>query len=492
MNSAQRLKQEEEDTSRRWKTLQAKLASIRAQYDIETHIDEKLRLKQVIETSEGELLALDAHLDKLTAQIAEERARALVLEARERERKQSYESAIACWKELEALKLPGYDAAGELARLEQLKAQDDRRRDLLRQLVPRFQEIASVFKEVAEFLQQSASGPADAAELLIEQLVRRELAASDFLNLWPTLRASGASRAAPTLDFVLLYNRLARGELALFLGADLGHELDATSPSERHLATELAEELQLVPQATSWPLSAVAEYFQMTSEHGTHALVRGVYGHMKRGTGSNALYALLSSIDAPLLVISASQDTRLESAFQHAGKRYVVVMSVISAVGGFHPGQVLLHYSDRERPETPMLGEQLSHLSLLDEGYSLVFKLRGTCPPPDRSSERALCSLLLSERNYFDFARTIDKILPTYLGAKLGSRGFWFLGFAPDEWEDRLLASAILDARRSAEPANVVRTATSKFETAYWESRGVRRHIFGLTQFVEQLERASK
>lgn len=71
-------------------------------------------------------------------------------------------------------------------------------------------------------------------------------------------------------------------------------------------------------------------------------------------------------------------------------------------------------------------------------------------------------------------------------------RGFWFLGFAPDEWEDRLLASAILDSRRSPEPANVVWPSASQFENAYWTSRGVRRHSFELHEFVQLLQGAAR
>lgn len=494
MNNIQRLEQEEEDASQRWKTIQTQLVLLREQYDAEWRVDEKLRLKQAIERKEAELNKLSQILDKFADRIAEARARALVLEARERERKQSYDSALACWKELLALSPSHYDATAEISRLTQLKAHAEQRKELLRQLMTRFKEIAPIFKGVAEFLQLPETGPTDAALLLIEQFIRNETSATDFINLWSALRSRNDNNMASLLDFVLLYHRLARGELALFLGADLLHQFDPAFPNVRRLADELAAELHIkhLPDAASWSLSAVAEYFQMKPEHGTHALVRHLHGHLTRGSSSNPLYKMLSLVDAPLLIVSANQDTQLEAEFQKANKRYVVVMSVIFAMGGFHPGQVLLQYSDRERPEEPMLGEHLSQLSLLDEGYSLIFKLRGTCPAAERPSERALCSLLLSERNHFDFARAIDKILPTYLSAKLGSRGFWFLGFAPEQWEDRLLASAILDARRNAEQANVVRINPSKFESAYWENRGVRRHEFELAHFVDQLERAFK
>lgn len=475
----------------RWQSLSTLIASLQRQRDLETRVEEKLRLDAQIEDKHAERAAVEVELEQFERRATEARTRMLLLEAREAERKQSFEHAIACWRELAALPLPGHDAALELERLSQLKTHDEKRKGILRQMSPRFKEIAPVFKSVAEFLQRSAPESDTAEQLLIEQFVRQELDAQDFIDLWRKIRPEGGDPRS--LDFSSLYRRLFRGEIAFFLGADLPHQFDTAQPTAQQLAGELAAEIQLQePSNNPWPLSVVAEYFQMTPEHGMGALVQGLHARLRSPKATNPLYSLLSRIDAPLLIIVAGHDSQLEESFKRSGKRYVVVNSVISSIGGFYPGQILMRFSDRDQLEVPRLGEQLSELSLLEEGYSVLFKLRGSCPPPGRANARDMCSLVLSERSHFDFARSLDKVLPTYLSAKLATLGFWFLGFTPEQWEDRLLAGAILDSRRSTEPANVVRLSTSQFENAYWASRGVRRHAFELAEFVKQLEMTAR
>jgi hypothetical protein len=202
---------------------------------------------------------------------------------------------------------------------------------------------------------------------------------------------------------------------------------------------------------------------------------------------SNPLCQLLAAIREPLLIVSASQDTLLENAFAAAKKRCLVVSSVVTPMPDFHPGQILLRYSDREQPEEARLGEDLSRLSPLENGYSVVFKIRGECPSPQALGPRDLSSLVLTERSLFAFARHVDKLIPSYLSRHLATRGFWFLGFEPRHWEDRLVAGSILEARRSLEPASVVGREAVGFEATYWSSRGVRRFPVDLPDFVTRL-----
>ncbi len=277
-------------------------------------------------------------------------------------------------------------------------------------------------------------------------------------------------------------------------GADTPHQFDGQFPTTQRLAVELAQQVQLADQSplAAPSLSAIAEYFQIEPTHGERELLRGLRSRLPASLSANPLYALLARVNSPLLILSAGPDRYLESALREAGKRFAVVQGVIAPLAGFHPGQILVQYSDRPEPEPPMLGEGLSQHALMERGFSLIFKLRGSLPISDSVAGRELCSLVLSERNHFDFARGLDHLLPDYVKSQLGSLGLWFLGFGADRWEDRLLASAVLDVRRSKEPGNLVAPQLGRFEAAYWTSRGIQQHAYDLPDFVTRLEKASK
>lgn len=501
MSSQDRLEQRLTAAQTRWNLLHERIKKVQHQRDHETRVDEQARLDEVLsglavqrQEIEQELESLEGQAATLKHQGAQEKVRSLVLEAREHERKQSFDSALACWRSLALLAPSGYDVTSELVRLQERKVRSESRAQLLRRLSSHLGSITPVFRSVAEFLRQTEPADADPALTLVEQLAENHIDAATFVRLWQELQPAKAA-PAPSFDFSASYRRLTRGELALFLGADLSNQFDAAQPTMRRIAAELASEAQLqdsTPGAAAIPLSSVAEYFHMAPEHGPLALLRGVYGRLPRAAITNPLYELLARQDAPLLILCAGQDTQLESAFMRASKPFVVISSVVSTMAGSYPGQILLRYSDQETVDEPLLGDHLSKLSLLEKGYSILFKLRGTCPPPERIGERSLASLVLSERSHFQLAHYVDKIVPTYLSAKLGSLGLWFLGFAPDQWEDRLLSGAVLDSRRSPEPACAVRLEPSRLEAAYWASRGVRVAPFLLPDFVSRLMGASR
>ncbi|MGH8547980.1 MAG: HEAT repeat domain-containing protein [Methylococcales bacterium] len=119
--------------------------------------------------------------------------------------------------------------------------------------------------------------------------------------------------------------------------------------------------------------------------------------------------------------------------------------------------------------------EELSHLKLLEEGYSLIYKIKGTCKPGKRglnASNLQKDALLLSESNFFTFARNADKIIPGYLIKHFQDRSFMFLGFSPKSWEDRLLVNILLEKRRYiSTPCYTASTTDDPLEAAYWNSQ---------------------
>ena len=66
--------------------------------------------------------------------------------------------------------------------------------------------------------------------------------------------------------------------------------------------------------------------------------------------------------------------------------------------------------------------------------------------------------------------------------------GLLFLGYAPRQWEDRLIANALLYKRRSHEtPPYTVGIETDRFIETYWGRRGVYRYALDLPDFIQRL-----
>jgi hypothetical protein len=198
---------------------------------------------------------------------------------------------------------------------------------------------------------------------------------------------------------------------------------------------------------------------------------------------------MLAGITQPLILISSAYDTLLENAFHRTGKKYALITSLIGTESDSDVGHVLIQYSDQDTIISTYLEEDLSHLNLLNEGFSLIYKIRGYLGPHIDQGIYQQNALTLSEENYFTFARYIDKLIPSYIVRQFIGRGFWFLGYTPTHWEDRLIANTILYRRRhQTEPAYAVSQNATRFEETYWERHGVRRYAFSLKEFVERLE----
>lgn len=448
-------------------------------------VEDETRLEQDLARLLAQQDALTRQLEDLEERIRQQQQTELIREAIRLEGNQSYALAQNKWREVAALGPCGYDPAREGQRLADLEARAGRRQRALASLA--LHRDADLLTEVSRVL-GAPDGLPLALEELLDQLVQRQLGADDFAAAWRRLRANAPGGAPVQLDYRALYQRMSRGEIALFLGADMPRQFDDGAPDRHRLARELAAQAQLPPDAAT--LSAVAEYFQIGRGEGS--LLRALQPLLRSPREPGPLHALLGRIGAPLLIVATGHDTLLESAFGRAGKPYAVISTVITPTAELRLGQVLVQLSDRPQPEPPRMSEELSHLRLLDEGYSVIFKLCGTCPDPGGGDDRLRCSFVLSESSHFSFARLIDRVLPSYLGRQLAPRGLWFLGFAPEQWEDRLFASAILESRRSLEPPHVVRGAARPLEDAFWQSRGVVRHEVALPRFVTLLEGAER
>lgn len=154
-----------------------------------------------------------------------------------------------------------------------------------------------------------------------------------------------------------------------------------------------------------------------------------------------SLYELLAQLPAPLIIISASYDNKLETVFAQHQKKFAVLSYTSEH-------QIYVKHCDQPEPEKYTL-EALSALDLFEEntGYSLIYKINGCLElsVPKRVNEND--SLVLSEQDYFEFARYQDKLVPDYLINHLTGRDLWLLGQYQQSWETRFMIQMILDKR---------------------------------------------
>jgi hypothetical protein len=203
------------------------------------------------------------------------------------------------------------------------------------------------------------------------------------------------------------------------------------------------------------------------------------------------LYQKLAQLEQPLVLVSAAYDTLLEDAFSQSGKKYVLIASIIETIAAYDVvGKVLVQYSDK--PEiTALLEEDVSKFKLIEEGYSLVYKIRGFLGSDRKQTDLHRAALMISEGNYFNFVRHMDKLIPSYVVQQFGGQGVYFLGYTPRHWEDRLIVNAILDKCRHQNPPEQPRAISNDpdpFVRAYWENQGVRRYAIDLREFLDTLE----
>jgi hypothetical protein len=97
--------------------------------------------------------------------------------------------------------------------------------------------------------------------------------------------------------------------------------------------------------------------------------------------------------------------------------------------------------------------------------------------------------LTVTESNYFTFARHAENIIPSYMATLLRGRGFLFIGFSPDSWEQRLLANTLLSKRKHAyDRCRTVGVSQDPLEAAFWKQQGVVPYDVNIHELDEHIE----
>ncbi|HRJ53453.1 MAG TPA: SIR2 family protein [Candidatus Thiothrix moscowensis] len=449
-------------------TLHERLTRLQQQYDLETRVEEQMRLEALIADTRQHLL------------------QRLQQEAHRRKGNGAYCEAMDVWHEILQHQPNDSVATQALAELEQMLAQTTQVTELVK-VLSRIKAIRPLFKELSTALKQ----PSHTAEYqtLWEQvrffLDTAEPDVEGFMLWWEEERPCSQT-SVQNVDSARLAARVQRGEMVLFLGSGIASNYADTGQHESEWVQQLARHIGY--ETFNGTLSSIAEYYQLRPDFGQSALLENLRTQLPDNVRQVLLYQALAKVSAPLILISAAYDTLLEQSLREAGKRFVEFASIVRRSEDYDIGHVLVSFSDNSQPPQVYPEEALSRLRLLENGYSIVYKIRGTCGVADSEQEDVRRdALTLSESNYFSFARYADKMIPGYLARQLRNRGFLFVGYRPREWEDRLLASALLEKRSSQEPCYVIGETPEPLEAVYWESRNVKQYRIGIRELDRYL-----
>ena len=409
----------------------------------------------------------------------------LIKQAQQAEKNQSYQEAIERWKQVKKQQPDHETASKEIKRLQQQLKHKDQIKLVINQLYEHLQEIAPVFAHVAMVLQNIEEHPkADFILDKTQQFLQKKLTAEQYIKHCHS-ELSKQQTTDQSLDYTALAKRISSGNTALFLGSEIPHEYGENCKDEQALAKALAENTNYTDFNGSF--SSIAEYYQLRPEYGRSSLQENLKEHLFDKPAAIRLYKQLAHTDESLVIIAAHYDDMLEKTFQHYNKPHAVLSSILNQGSGYDIGKLLLKYSDKPEEEQIILADDCSKLNLLEQGYTLIYKLKGTCN--DTDCKKQSDSLLVSESNYFTFARHTDKIIPSYLVTLLIERSLMFIGFNPKSWEDRLLVTALLEKRsNSSELCYSTNISQDPLQSAYWDKQKVQQYDINIQRLDKELE----
>lgn len=442
------------------------------------------------ERKASELEKLLAYLDQ---RLGLDQLNPLIKAALKAKHNEAYPEAMQMWQRVLALAPQHARAQNELEELSNIIQQRQQAQAYLLQLVPRMTEISAIFIELARVLSEAGKHPYSQTLLEATQaFLAKQWTAADYIQFCQTLLMQNklASNYTNPTNYAAFVQRVVRGEIVLFIGSDL-HQSHLIR-DERTLALELANQIGF--NNFNGGFSTIAEYFRLNKDYGEGHILTALREYLIDTQSEVYLFHLLAKIHEPLILISSAYDDVLECSFDKAGKRYIELTSLVNRYDQYDIGHLVVRYSDRAKPEIYRpIEEEISRFRWYEEGYSLIFKIRGTCSSSKAEHEYQRESLTVTESDYFTFARYAEKMIPSYLAKHFKHKGFLFLGFSPKSWEERLLVNALLERRKNVypkDPAYTVSTCQDPLEAAYWLGQQVQQHDMDLRKLAEYLEEA--
>jgi hypothetical protein len=431
-------------------------------------------LQQLLE--ERQLLQEETKIREVEAQLLNLK----IDEARDLERKRAYAEALAQWQEILALAPNNIQASQAIQDVKEKIHLKKRVIDIQKRLMKHFKLLGATYVQIdARLRRMKKEGVDDETETLlniIEQFLSQEISAADLVDFWASLAQQPAKISTDALNYQALAARLRRGDIVVFLGTDLLPCLGEYSLSGEQMVSGLADYVHYPDFCGDFP--GICEYIDMNNQFGRQSLCEKLQTLVEPQTpNSTALYKLFAMLDKPLLLISATYDTHLEQTFKAQQKKFVVLSHHAD-----NTDTLFLDYSDQTEIQQ-CSGETLSGKPLLEQGYSVIYRMLGRVGNSDSSP-----ALVISEKDYFTFTQYQDKLIPGYVVKQLRNRGFWLLGHEPKSWDKRLIIRTILSKRTLEEPALTVFQQADKFTSLYLKNKQIENYPIDLKVFVENLQ----
>ncbi len=338
----------------------------------------------------------------------------------------------------------------------------------------KYVEIEDIFPQISNFLKKLVKHgitQSDEDSLKnLEKFVNGNISSNDLFEFWSNLQSTKQVNIS-TFNYSDLAERLNHGDIALFLGNQLSENLGAKLAEADHI------------NANRGSFSEICEHLEHA---GRKTLLRKISTLQDNGTiqhENNRIisYKLFSQIQAPLLLISATYDTILEDNFRQNKKPFKLITHCTQSdeIG------VLLVQDSGRGEATKTTAEELSKLALMENEFSVIYKIRGCFN--NFNTQGFKDTLTLSERDYFNFARYIDNLIPDYLSTKLKALSLWYLGHYPNSWEERLLIHVLQNKRSINGETLAVQYLPDQFAKNYWKAKHIDLYELELTEFIEKL-----
>jgi hypothetical protein len=324
-----------------------------------------------------------------------------------------------------------------------------------------------------EFKRLEEEGIASGDQELLEKIRNAQDepdAWQDLVSFLETLDKN-VKNAAAGPDYPRLAEQLARGDVILCLGQEISHLFGASAPSTAEIKKYLSQ------TDFPGPLSELCEQKLIASNRTD--LVNELRRLLDKENSSVALYDLLAGLAKPFIVISAAYDNLLQESL--LAKR----RDVVEIYPNLEEGKCLLIYSDQKQPELSCAPDEISAQKLLENGYVVIYRLRGGIVGGQEH-------LLLAERDYFAFNKVMEQQFPNYISSRMKSSlcSLWFIGHHPQSWEERLLISFLKELQHKDASSLAVQEHVPPFDHDFWQFKRVTVHDLALTEFVQKLEAA--
>ncbi len=361
---------------------------------------------------------------------------------------------------------------------------------ILEGLSKRMNDIPGIYMPIARFLKQmSKQGIDEEGEIFLDvvnNFIAGNLSKEAFARMWQEVdTAQSQVKKSPNYD--LLAERLIRGEIIPFLGSEAPGLSGLVMPCSDELVGRLAEKAEYQDFSGSLPM--ISQYYQMEYSRGT--LVRTAKQASEPECGilqPDMLFYLLGSIASPILVISTYYDDVIQRIFNENNKKYVVISHHIHLRTDYDFGRVFLKYSDEDKPREPCTAESVSGLNLLENGCSVIYKICGSFNLCNIEAVGKPDPLVISEDDFFNFSRHLEKVIPDYLVKHMSRRSLLYLGYNLEEWQDRLIANAILEKKHThREPSYAVHENPTLYEKTFWKFNGVDIYEVETKNFVSEM-----